>query len=126
MSGLRASLRDGGAVTNIKPDLTITDLPDASPSDPLEALSWLGETVEEVAEGLRARGIKGKPREAKFCVLAMYLRVWWPGECTLVACGTSWVGEDRHPKKYINPDHVRSFEMDFDHGRFPDLIAYNG
>lgn len=61
-------------MTDIKPEtIPVTDLPDVSPSDPLEALSWLGETVEEIAEGLRARGIKGRTVHVNACPLANYL-----------------------------------------------------
>jgi hypothetical protein len=112
-------------MTDIRTDevkVAITDLPDASPSDPLEALSWLGDTVEEIAEGLRARGIKGRLKEGKQCVLARYLRIWWPGAETLVACGTSWVDEGSTPRKYLNPESVKAFENLFDNGAFPDLI----
>ena len=106
-------------MTDIKPDVEIPDLsalPDASPSDPLEALSWLGETVEEVAEGLRARGIKGEPCDPNFCGLAQYLKLWWP---------EAWVGvqEIKNCGKSVSfSDTLLDFRRKFDLGFFPDLI----
>ena len=110
-------------MTDIKPDVTITDLPDASPSDPLEALSWLGETVEEVAEGLRARGIKGERWEPSACPLAIYLQLWYPTAC--VAMGTAWEKSDLG-MNWTCPPGAEEFEIAFDDGNFPDLIAFDG
>lgn len=66
----------------------IDQLPDCRPSSPAEALEWLGNTVEEVAEGLRARGIKGHRVMAGRCPLALYLREWWPA--AWVRCHSVW------------------------------------
>lgn len=106
-------------MTDIKP--AITDLPDTSPSDPLEALSWLGETVEEIAEGLRARGIKGKRTIANQCPLANYLRVWFPNPS--IWQDVSCVGdEDNYYFYAITPVVPFQFANRFDEGKFPDLI----
>ena len=108
-------------MTDIKPDLVITDLPSPTPSDPLEALSWLGDTVEEVAEGLRARGIKGTRTSIYSCPLAGYLRLWWDG--AWIGGMDGWTGTG---KLFDTPSHLSNFISAFDKGRFPDLIADNG
>jgi hypothetical protein len=109
-------------VTDIKPDLAISDLPDASPSDPLEALSWLGETVEEIAEGLRARGIKGIPGNGTSCPLANYLSEWW-------AIGSvydrySVYSQNGEGPNFLGrlPDPCWEFILRFDANKLPDLI----
>ena len=112
-------------MTDIKPDLVVTDLPDASPSDPLEALSWLGETVEEVAEGLRARGIKGKRGDPRSCPLHNYLAEF--GWDFAVAGGILNISPD--PDKWAPikmPYPFAEFVGGFDNGNIPDLIADNG
>ena len=107
-------------MTDIKPDVVVTDLPSPAPDDPLEALSWLGETVEEVAEGLRARGIKGQQFEPTACPLATYLKTWW--DDAHVAGGVFWLESVLVWCDLRLPPACREFEMDFDDGRFPDLI----
>jgi hypothetical protein len=101
----------------------ISPLPSCAPDNPLEALSWLGDTVEEVAEGLRARGIKGIVGDGDRCPLANYLRVWW-GEAW-VAIGR-WSRFDNSDSEGSCPDPCRLFEMKFDNSEFPDLISDNG
>lgn len=110
-------------MTDIKPDVVVTDLPSPAPDNPLEALSWLGETVEEVAEGLRARGIKGQRRESQSCVLARYLQEWWPA--ARVACGHCW-DEGQIYSDWKVPSIIGMFEWQFDEGHFPDLIDSDG
>lgn len=110
-------------MTDIKPDVTITDLPDASPSDPLEALSWLGETVEEVAEGLRARGIKGQPKNPASCPIANYLSVWYDGNVSVGPCRFNATRDgDRNVPRHDVPPTVKAFVWEFDTYQFPDLI----
>lgn len=101
------------------PDLST--LPSCAPDNPLEALSWLGETVEEVAEGLRARGIKGKRSRAGECPLACYLTTWWHQAHVWRSYGVAdengvW-GEIR-----LTPVRLFEFTQQFDNGSFPDLI----
>lgn len=115
-------------MTDIKPDVEIPDLstlPDASPSDPLEALSWLGETVEEVAEGLRARGIKGKQRIANQCPLSNYLRIWYPNPSVWLDVS---VVDDETDYYFTakTPGVDYRFAYKFDSGAFPDLIESDG
>ena len=111
-------------MTDIKPDVEIPDLstlPDASPSDPLEALSWLGETVEEVAEGLRARGIKGRRTIANACPLANYLSIWWNSASVWQDISVCDSANDYY--FYAdNPSVTYQFAQRFDMGYFPDLI----
>lgn len=107
-------------MTDLHPDLTITDLPDASPSDPLEALSWLGDTVEEVVEGLRARGIKGQTAQPNACPLHNYLAGFGFDVFTDVSATTE--GEI-----HLNDDRIwnpvlYTFVCEFDDKLFPDLI----
>lgn len=95
-------------------------LPDPRPDNPAEALSWLGGTVEEVAEGLRARGIKGEVESSVACPLANYLEEWWDD---------IWVTEEEAGRGFRLkntvplPDPCYDFVMQFDSGAFPDLIA---
>lgn len=102
-------------------EIKVTDLPDASPSDPLEALSWLGDTVEEVVEGLRARGIKGKVQIANSCPLANYLRTWFPNPSVFVEVSVVDVVGDYYFTA-ITPEVPLQFIIGFDNRRFPDLI----
>lgn len=106
---------------SVLPDSSdVTLLPSCAPDTPLEALEWLGETVEEVAEGLRARGIKGSRRIlSQNCPLARYLQQWWPS--AVVACGTWWLNASQ--KCVPTPLSCQGFENAFDHGEFPDLVA---
>lgn len=111
-------------MTDIKPDLAISDLPDASPSDPLEALSWLGETVEEIAEGLRARGIKGTPRQPNSCPIAEYLSTWYDGWISVgpTRFDALKAGQSRSDQRNHTPYPIYMFIREFDQGAFPDLI----
>lgn len=105
-------------MTDIKVDMVPVKLPSCAPDNPAEALSWLGDTVEEVAEGLRARGIKGWQGLGHKCPLASYLQEWWPN--TWVACGAY---SRAHLKEGDCPLSCLRFELAFDAGKFPDLIA---
>lgn len=109
-------------MTDIKPDVEIPDLstfPDASPSDPLEALSWLGETVEEVAEGLRARGIKGKRGSSTSCPLYNYLRLYGFRRQIdyRTIDGVLVLGQER----LLSLPQLVRFAREFDDGKYPDL-----
>ena len=104
-------------MTDIKP--VVTDLPSPAPDNPLEALSWLGDSVEAIAEGLRARGIKGTPFLSDQCALARYLQLWWPA--ANFACGTAG-DEDDFERDWVAPDVFADFEDRFDYYCYPDLI----
>lgn len=93
-------------------------LPSPAPDSPLEALSWLGNTVEEVAEGLRARGIKGHKYMSTSCPLAVYLSEWWDD----VSVGVECIHRDGAMLPEPLPRNVRAFRHIFDSGQFPDLI----
>lgn len=107
-------------MTDLKPEVVITDLPSPAPNNPLEALSWLGDTVEEVVEGLRARGIKGKVGNGDRCPLANYLHEWWPE--AWVAIG-KWSRSNSMQAQGICPLPCARFESLFDDGCFPEFIA---
>jgi hypothetical protein len=110
-------------VTNILPTVELpVSLPDPRPSDPLEALSWLGETEEEVVRALRERGIKGIRRAAGSCPLAAYLRLWWdhPSVWQTVS---AWSEESDTYHSHDTPRHCFAFACHFDSGLYPDLIA---
>lgn len=97
-------------------------LPDPRPSDPLEALSWLGVTEEEVVRSLRERGIKGAKSYTHSCPLARFLQNWWD---------TAWAGPTDISSgvcvwpilRQNTPDYLRHFMSHFDNGLYPDLIA---
>lgn len=111
-------------MTDIKVEpIPVTDLPDASPSDPLEALSWLGDSVEEIAEGLRARGIKGKHKDPEACPLASYLKLWWEhvGVGRTICHADNWPNGELCPTRDL-PLVFGQFVARFDGGAFPDLI----
>lgn len=108
-------------MTDIKPDLIITDLPDPRPSDPIEALSWLGETEEEVVRGLRERGIKGARSHSNACPLANYLQIWWNNPS--VFCTVAVVDDiTDYFFDAPTPDPAWRFICKFDAGHYPDLI----
>ena len=114
-------------MTDIKPDLVITDLPSPAPDNPLEALSWLGDTVEEVVEGLRARGIKGRLKNTETCPLASYLNLWWKdvGVGRSIFHADNWPQGDLMPASDL-PKVFGEFVDGFDCGRYPDLIDSDG
>lgn len=95
-------------------------LPSPAPDSPEEALSWLGRTVEEVAEGLRARGIKGRPDSLRSCPMARYLQTWW--NHAWFDAGVYGVTAECNPCN-PNPSAVIEFVRGFDNYLFPDLIA---
>lgn len=96
-------------------------LPDPRPSDPLEALSWLGETEEEVVKALRERGIKGQQMDPNSCLIAQYLGVWW--ESPSVGPIDFELDEKGEGPIYSTPDVITSVIEHFDDGRYPDLIT---
>lgn len=97
------------------------ELPSCAPDTPEEALSWLGGTVEEVAEGLRAREIKGTQHNPFKCPLARYLQTWWPhGNFAGGWAALYWIKGRKSDVKAPLP--VQEFERSFDAGAFPDLI----
>lgn len=104
-----------------EPDILPTTLPDPSPTTPAEALEWLGGTVEEVVEGLRARGIKGSPRSPWNCPLAHYLMDWFPHPA--VAGDRLYPDRNDYDNHMTMPYVAMAFEAAFDSGAFPDLIA---
>lgn len=106
-------------MTDIKP--VVTDLPSPAPDSPLEALSWLGDTVEEIAEGLRARGIKGHQNAGFSCPIHNYLATFgWDTYADNPYC---WLGDPMFTRdRFDTPAPVGEFINRFDDGKFPDLI----
>lgn len=97
----------------------VTDLPSPAPDSPLEALSWLGDTVEEVAEGLRARGIKGnRSGGATDCVIAEYLKLWYGGTPVFISRIACLAGH----RSFVPPKPIGDFIWQWDSYQFPDLI----
>jgi hypothetical protein len=88
-------------------------------------LAALGTTADEVAESLRARGIRGKPGDSEGCALARYLRSEGLGDVrvglnkvyqtfpsgTAVAVADFW------------DTPVHEFRMQFDRHEHPDLVG---
>ena len=107
-------------MTDIKPNVKVTDLPDASPSDPLEALGWLGDTVEEVVEGLRARGIKGATLNPHACPLHNYLAEF--GWDYAVAGSMIRDRQTLNARWTITKRVLGDFVREFDEGKHPELI----
>lgn len=109
-------------MTDIKP--VTTDLPSPAPDNPLEALSWLGDTVEEIADGLRERGIKGRRWIADQCPLANYLHVWYKDAS--VWTDVSVCDDDsRYYFHERTPEPAYQFAKAFDQGCFPDLVEWD-
>jgi hypothetical protein len=110
-------------MTDVLPDLapvSPSTFPSPAPETPEEALSWLGGTVEEVAEGLRARGIKGERHKgADRCPIANYLNQWYSeaSVCTSMFI-TKEIGISRPC-----PPVIGEFVARWDKREFPDLIA---
>jgi len=85
------------------------------------ALDALGGTADEVAETLRAKGVKGVPGSACDCVLAVYLRDTFGGvpfevypHDESVTCGNGFWGL---------PTAAIECALNFDELRYPDLVA---
>lgn len=111
-------------MTDLLPIETPVDLPlpDPRPSDPLEALSWLGETEEEVVKALRERRLTGTPMESTSCVIANYLHNWFP----FVSSGATFgcIGQSEEDYRAVDyPAHITDLIGSFDSGLYPDLIA---
>jgi hypothetical protein len=83
-------------------------------------LSQLGRTADEVAAGLRAAGVRGRPRESACCPLAVFLRGRFPGR--ELSVGTTHVLLDSHAYE-VMPEGCRDFVLALDHGRYPDLLC---
>jgi hypothetical protein len=83
-------------------------------------LSALGRTADEVAAGLRAAGVRGRPRESSCCPLAVFLRGRLPGR--ELSVGTTHVILGMHGHE-VMPEGCRDFVLALDHGSYPDLLA---
>jgi hypothetical protein len=116
-------------------DLPSTHPPTASLSRQMlraslrHVLAEMGTTGSEVAQTLRAAGVKGTKKSGRDCAVALYLRalvtgdrrvrsiaVW--GNCIHVQRS----GTFRPPIRLAVPDPVRTFIVDFDRGDFPELV----
>lgn len=107
-------------MTDLLPHLAPVSLPSPAPDNPEEALSWLGSTVEEVAEGLRARGIKGRQNESFSCPLSRYLRQH--GFRRSIDYNSTRQEFVLGNERLTGLPHLVWFAKKFDSGAFPDLI----
>lgn len=87
-----------------------------------QALAALGSTAEQVAQTLKAKGIKGVRAKIGSCPVASYLQ----RECydDGITVGLSCAGNDNLvsvSQQEEIPDHVRKFVRDFDDGLYPEL-----
>lgn len=109
-------------MTDIRTDEKVdgVGLPDPRPSDTFEALSWLGETEEEIVRSLRERGIKGDREKggSHHCVIANYLRLWWSGPISV--CSTHFHAAG---KFYMMSRTIGTVINKWDDYQYPDLIA---
>jgi hypothetical protein len=88
------------------------------PSIP-EALNFLGSSVGEIAESLKALNIKGRAYYPPFCVLAQYLKKLGYSNAMV---GAKHVYLGRNNPVYQLPDHVYEFRNRFDQGFYPYLL----
>ena len=95
-----------------------------TPREVLEALGELGKNVGEVAESLRASGIRGVPNDPGCCPIACYLR--GKGQQDLYVRGYEilllGVRGEKLSKVPI-PGPVGFFIERFDNGFYPELVA---
>lgn len=92
------------------------------PLDPIEALDKLGSTADKIAKNLLALKIKGRPVQASYCPIAIYLK-----KCGFVGAGISQNGIDFYDGDKLaaplaTPKPVANFITKFDSGNYPDLI----
>jgi len=85
----------------------------------LTLLEQLGETPEQVAEALKAKGFKGRPKQAHCCPIYHYLTSHGldvgvtPGQISLYAPNDDC--------DITAPLSIKQFVYDFDAGKYPDL-----
>lgn len=91
--------------------------------DVLRQLASLGDTPEDVAEALTAKGIKGVPTVAGKCPVARYLEDL-NGEPFTVFFNANWELEKhtREDNRVEVPAAVFNFIGEFDSGIYPDLV----
>lgn len=80
-------------------------------------LDELGQTEAEVVAKLKQLGIKGARRSACHCIIAEYLvSLGFSG----VTVGTTVTTDTQ--RAWL-PEHVQTFAMHFDDGKYPELVA---
>lgn len=90
-------------------------------------LDRLGPGATDVADALRALGIRGHRKMARACPLAAYLAREFP-DCDL-AVSSSWVFDEgsllpERPWRVLGPmpGACAAFATNFDNGHYPDLV----
>jgi hypothetical protein len=89
------------------------------------ALDALGHTADEVADQLRAKGIKGERLDEGACPIANYLSGIDGVIDVDVIEKRTWIGVDHSPQmiEVVNPDAITTFVSRFDRGVYLDLVA---
>jgi hypothetical protein len=90
-------------------------------------LGTLGTSPEQVAETLRAKGIKGQPMQAHSCPIAKWLSAETGAAVVTVDTGSCGVylgfGPGRESVQATPPGAVDQFIVQFDDREYPDLVA---
>ena len=93
-------------------------------------LEGLGKTADEVADSLKAQGIKGEPGSACYCPLANFLRSKGAPEPGVIH---GWFRVHPHPAecgaeaiRVPLPKGADAFLRAFDCDRYPDLAISDG
>jgi hypothetical protein len=91
----------------------------------IKSLLDLGDTEKEVADSLRAAGIRGVKGMAAYCPIAVYIRSQHLGPAEFAIAFPSEVTwkEGKRRQRVANPRPVRDFIVGFDFGRYPDLAC---
>lgn len=93
-----------------------------------ELLAGLGHTSGEVARRLAASGVRGKPRDAHSCAIALYLNAILGPEARIrsVRVDRTTVrvvaGRPSLPMSIKLPEAVRTFVRAFDERLYPELV----
>lgn len=93
-----------------------------------DLLADLGHTSGEVARQLASSGVRGKPRDAQSCAVALYLHAILGPEARIrsVRVDRTTVrviaGRPSLPMSIKLPDAVRTFIRAFDERLYPELI----
>ncbi len=86
-----------------------------------EYLNSLGSTSEEVAKTLESQGIKGRKKSVERCPVINGIKKFC-NRHNLRAYGYSIVCIDVQVLDPICPTPVSKFMMDFDEGKYPELV----
>lgn len=89
--------------------------------DPFHLLAALGTTPDALAQSLLARGIRGQPRHASRCPLAVYLRQEGVQDPHVHAEVLYWTSGGRE-RSAVLLEPVLGFLQALDRGAYPELV----